>query len=191
MSQISTNDFKAGIKIEIDNQPYNIVFNQFVKPGKGQAFNRVKIKNLLNGRMVERTFKSGEKVDLADVEETSMRMLYTDSGEAVFMHDESFEQVAIPLENLGSTQQWLKEDTLYEIIFYNGNPISVEPPTFMELRITESDPGVKGDTAQGKVLKPALLETGAKVNVPIFIDQEEVIKVDTRTGEYVSRASEN
>lgn len=191
MAQVATNDFKAGLKIEIDNQPFTIVFNQFVKPGKGQAFNRVKLKNLLNGKVIEKTFKSGDKVDVAEVEETTMRMLYVDGSDVVFMHDESFDQITLNIDNLGSTREWLKDDTIYEIIFYNGEAISVEPPTFMELQVTETDPGVKGDTAQGRVMKPSILETGAKVQIPIFIDQDEIIKVDTRSGEYVSRASEN
>ena len=191
MAQVSTNEFKAGLKIEIDNQPYNIVFNQFVKPGKGQAFNRVKIKNLLNGKVIEKTFKSGEKFDIAEIEETTMRMLYIDGEDVVFMHDETFDQITLNLESLGDTKTWLKDDIIYSMIFYKGEAISVEPPTFMELVVTETDPGAKGDTAQGRVLKPSVLETGAKVQIPIFINQDEIIKVDTRSGDYVSRASEN
>ncbi|SCA58978.1 Elongation factor P 2 [Chlamydiales bacterium SCGC AB-751-O23] len=191
MAQVSTNEFKAGLKIEMDNQPYNIVFNQFVKPGKGQAFNRVKIKNLLNGKVIEKTFKSGEKFTIAEIEETTMRMLYVDGEDVVFMHDETFDQVTLNKEGLGDTQTWLKDDTIYSMIFYKGEAISVEPPTFMELKVAETDPGAKGDTAQGRVLKPSVLETGAKVSIPIFINQDEIIKVDTRSGEYVCRASEN
>lgn len=188
MAQIDINDMKQGMKIEIDNQPYNVVSLDFVKPGKGQAFTRTRIKNLLTGRVIEKSYRSGEKLDIADVEEAKMRMLYKDGSSVVFMDDQTFDQVNISLEQIGDTEQWLKEDLLYGIIFYNGNPINVEPPTFMDLVIEETAPGVRGDTASGRVLKDATTETGAKVQVPIFVEQGEKIKVDTRTGEYVSRA---
>ena len=188
MAQISINDLKQGAKLEIEKQPYVVVSLQFVKPGKGQAFTRTKIKNLLTGRVIEKSYRSGEKLDLADVEETQMRMLYRDGDSAVFMDDQSFEQVSVPLSQLGDVAQWLMDDLVYAIIFYNGNPINVEPPIFMEMVLTETDPGVRGDTASGRVLKPAVTESGAKVQVPIFIEQGEKVKIDTRTGEYVSRA---
>jgi elongation factor P len=187
MAQISTNEFRAGIKVEMENQPYVIVSNEFVKPGKGQAFNRVKLKNLITGRVIERTFKSGDKLDLADVVEAKMRMLYKESDGVVFMDDDTFEQIKITNDHLHDVTKWLKEDILYEILFYKGTPIAVEPPTFMELIITDTSPGVRGDTASGRVLKPATLETGAQVQVPIFVELGEKIRVDTRTGEYVSR----
>lgn len=190
MAHVATNEFKAGVKLEIDNQPYNIVSNQFVKPGKGQAFNRVRLKNLMTGRVIEKTFKSGDKCELADILETQMRMLYKDGTDIVFMDDESFDQVSISLESMGDTAQWLKEDTVYGIIFYKNNPINVEAPTFMELKITTTDPGVRGDTASGRVLKPAVTETGAKVQIPIFINEEETVKIDTRNGAYVSRVND-
>jgi len=188
MAQVSTSDFRSGLKLELDKQPYVIVSNEFVKPGKGQAFNRVKLKNLLNGRVIERTFKSGDKAEVADVNETQMRMLYQDGEGVHFMCDDSYEQFMIPLDKLGDMTQWLKEDLKYDILFYKGEPVSLEPPTFMDLIITETDPGIRGDTASGRVLKPAILETGAKVQVPIFIEQGEKVRVDTRTAEYVSRA---
>ena len=187
MGQISTSDMRQGMKVEVEGQPYTIVSNEFVKPGKGQAFNRVKLKHLMTARVVERTFKSGEKVDTADVVEASMRLLYKETDGAVFMDDKTYEQVKIPDENIADTAQWLLEDQLYEVIFYRGAAIAVEPPTFMELRITQTDPGARGDTASGRVLKPAIVETGAKVQIPIFVEQDEVIRVDTRNGEYVSR----
>lgn len=187
MAQISTNEFRSGVKIEIENQPYIIVTNEFVKPGKGQAFNRVRLRNILNNKVFERTFKSGENFELADIVETQMRLLYTENGNAVFMHDEDFEQISIPLENLGDKAQWLKDDIVYAILIYKGNPISIEAPTFMDLIITETDPGARGNTASGRVLKPAVLETGAIIQVPIFVNQDERVRVDTRTGEYVSR----
>lgn len=189
MASISTNEFKAGVKIEVEGQPYTIVSNEMVKPGKGQAFNRVRLKHLRTGRTIERTFKSGDKADLADVNEGSMRLLYKEANGAVFMDDASFEQLTIPLDNMGDTAQWLMEDIVYSVIFYKGEPINIEPPTFMEMRITETAPGDRGNTASGRVLKPATVESGAKVQVPIFVDEGEVIKVDTRTGEYVSRVT--
>lgn len=189
MAQISTNEFKAGIKVEVDGQPYTIVTNEFVKPGKGQSFNRVRIKHLLTGRTIERNFKSGDKVDVADVMEAEMRMLYKEADGVIFMDDTSFEQIKIPLANIGDTEQWLMEDHLYEVIFYRGQPVTVIPPTFMEMQIVETAPGVRGDTASGRVLKTAITASGAKIQVPIFVEQGEKVKVDTRTGEYVSRVS--
>lgn len=185
---INTNDFRGGVKLEIDNQPFVIVTNEFVKPGKGQAFNRVRLKNLLTGNVIERTFKSGDKVEAADIVEAKMRLLYVETDNAVFMHDQTFEQTVIPLSHIGDNAQWLLDDTEYEVLYYKGEAVNVEPPTFMDLIIEETDPGARGNTASGRVLKPAVLETGAKVQVPIFIEQGERIKVDTRTGEYVSRA---
>jgi elongation factor P len=188
MAQVSTNDIRAGMKLEIDKSPYTVVSNEFVKPGKGQAFSRIRIKNLLTGRVVEKTYKSGEKLNLADVVETKMRLLYTEQDGAVFMDDNTFEQLTVPFTAIGDNKDWLMDDTMYDIILYNDEAIDVMPPTFMELVVTQTDPGARGDTASGRVLKPAVLETGAKVQIPIFIDQEEKIKVDTRTCEYVSRA---
>lgn len=185
--QISTSDMRGGIKIIVDGQAYSIVFNEMVKPGKGQAFNRVKLKHLISGRVVEKVFKSGDKAEIADVVEASMRMLYKDPTGVVFMDDATFEQLTIPNEKIGDVAKWLKEDLVYDVVFLNNEPISVEPPTFMELLITDSQPGARGDTASGRVLKAATLETGAKIQVPIFVEQGEKIKVDTRTGEYVSR----
>lgn len=189
MPQISTNEFRPGIKIEFENQPYTIVTNEFVKPGKGQSFNRVRIKHLITGRVIEKTLKSGEKVEVADVIESNMRLLYKEGENAVFMDDVSFEQIAIPIENIGDTAQWLIEDLLYGIVFYRGTPVTVEPPTFMEMKITETAPGDRGNTASGRVLKPAITQSGAKVQIPIFVSEGEIVKIDTRTGEYVSRVS--
>jgi len=189
MPQISTNEFRAGIKIEVEGQPYTIVSNEFVKPGKGQAFNRVRIKHLITSRVIEKTFKSGDKVDVADVVDTNMRLLYKEGDSAVFMDEISFEQTSIPLKNIGDTAQWLVEDLLYSVVFYKGVPVTVEPPTFMEMKIIETAPGDRGNTASGRVLKPAILQSGAKVQVPIFIEEGEIVKIDTRTGEYVSRVS--
>jgi elongation factor P len=186
MSQVSTNEFKAGLKVEVDGEPYTMIANEFVKPGKGQPFNRVKLKHLKTSRTIERTFKSGEKLELADVVESKMRLLYTDADNAVFMDDTSFEQTEVPLKAIGDGKQWLMDEIVYSIIYYKGEPIEVVPPTFMEMKITETAPGLRGDTS-GRVLKPALLETGGKVQVPIFVEEGDKIKIDTRTGEYVSR----
>lgn len=187
MAQIDTSEFKAGVKIIVDGQPYTIVANQFVKPGKGQAFSRVKLKHLMTGRVIEKTFKSGETAEIADVREAKMRLLYTDTTGAVFMDETNFEQITVPFEKIEDVKQWLMDDLMYALVFYKGEVTTVEPPTFMEMEIVETAPGIRGDTS-GRVLKAAVTNTGAKVQVPIFIEQGEVIKVDTRTGEYVARA---
>ncbi len=187
MSSISTNEFKNGAKIEVDKEPYTIVGCEFVKPGKGQAFTRTKLKHLLSGRVIERTFRSGEKFQLADVEELNMRLLYCETEDAVFMNDNTFDQLNVPLSVIADNKKWLKDDILYELLLYKGTVVDITPPTFMELKITETAPGARGDTASGRVLKPATVETGAEVQVPIFISEGEIIKVDTRTGDYVSR----
>jgi elongation factor P len=187
MATVSTNEFKTSMKIEVDNQPYTIISNEFVKPGKGQSFNRVRLKHLMSGRTIEKTFKSGEKVEIADVVESEMRMLYKEDDGAIFMDDKTFEQIKVPFETMGDDAQWLMEDHLYFIVFYKSNPVTIEPPTFMDMIITETDPGDRGNTASGRVLKPAIVESGAKIQVPIFVEQGEKIKIDTRTGEYVSR----
>lgn len=174
------------MKVEVDGEPYTVVSNEFFQPGKGQPVNRIKIKHLKTGRVVEKTYKAGEKLLLADVEEIKMRLLYREPDAIVFMDDNSFEQMTVPLELLKGKEQWLKEEVLYDIILYKGEPIDVAPPTFMEMVVVETAPGLRGDTS-GRVLKPALTDTGAKIQVPIFINQDEKIKVDTRTSEYVSR----
>ncbi|MGR3911826.1 MAG: elongation factor P [Candidatus Rhabdochlamydia sp.] len=186
MPQVNSNEFKAGLKVEIDGEPYTMTSNEFVKPGKGQPFNRTKLKHLMTGRVIERTFKSGDKLEIADVAESKMRLLYVEQDSATFMHDESFEQIQIPLSLIGDHQTWLMEEVIYSITFYKGAPTEVVPPTFMEMIIKETAPGVRGDTS-GRVLKPAITESGAKIQVPIFVEEGDKIKVDTRTGEYVSR----
>jgi elongation factor P len=187
MAQVSTSEFKQGLKVEFEGQPYIIVSNEFVKPGKGQAFNRVRFKHLLTGKTLDRTFKSGDKVDLADVVETEMRMLYKEADGIIFMDEKTFEQTKIGNEHIGDSMQWMLEDLVYGILIYNGQPVSVEPPTFMVMKIIRTDPGVRGDTASGRVLKPAEIESGAKIQVPLFVEEGDTVKIDTRTGEYVSR----
>jgi len=189
MASFSTNEFKSGLKIILDGEPYNIVENEFVKPGKGQAFNRVKVRNLNTGRVIERTFKSGETVDAADVFELEVQYLYNDGEFWHFMEPQTFEQHACGKDAMGDVALWLKEEDMCQMMLYNGAPLSVTAPNFTELRIVETDPGVRGDTSGGGG-KPATLETGAVVRVPLFVDNDEVIRVDTRTGEYVSRVKD-
>ncbi|WP_445621167.1 elongation factor P [Kushneria sp. Sum13] len=188
MASYSTNEFKGGLKVMLDGDPCNIVENELVKPGKGQAFNRVKLRNLMTGRTWERTFKSGESLEGADVLDIDMEYLYNDGDMWHFMRtDGSFEQFAADKKAVGDTAKWLKEQVVYTLTLWNDNPISVSPPNFIELEVVETDPGLKGDTAQGGS-KPATLSTGATVRVPLFINQGETLKIDTRSGEYVSRA---
>lgn len=186
MATYSTNEFKGGLKIMLDGDPHAIVENEFVKPGKGQAFNRVKVRNLRSGRVVERTFKSGETVEAADVIDTEMTYLYSDGEYWHFMDPKTFEQLAADSTAMGDAAKWLREQDTVEVTLFNGEPLTVTAPSFAELRIVETDPGIRGDTAQGGT-KPATLETGAVVKVPLFIEENEVIKVDTRKGEYVGR----
>ncbi len=189
MANYSTNEFKRGLKLMLDGAPHSIVENELVKPGKGQAFNRVKVRNLKTGRVVERTFKSGESVEGADVMDTDMQYLYNDGEAWHFMHPETFEQVSADAAAVGDEAKWLKEQDTCVITLWNGVPISVTPPNHVVLTVTETDPGVRGDTATGGT-KPAVCETGAVVNVPLFIDVGDQLKVDTRTGEYISRAKD-
>ena len=189
MANFATNEFKSGLKVMVDNDPCSMIEVDFVKPGKGQAFTRVKLRNLLSGRVVERTYKSGESLPGADVMDTEMQYLYNDGEFWYFMDPNTFEQVGADEKAVGEQSKWLKEQDTCEVTLWNDNPIVITTPNFVELRITETDPGVKGDTAQGGI-KPATLETGAVVKVPLFIEIDEVIKVDTRTGEYVGRVKE-
>lgn len=189
MATYSTSEFKSGLKIMLDGDPCTIIENEFVKPGKGQAFSRVKIRNLLTGRVLEKTFKSGESVEAADVMDTDMQYLYNDGEAWHFMHPETFEQVGADERAVGDAAKWLKEQDVCTVTLWNGNPISVTPPNHVILTIVQTDPGVKGDTASGGG-KPATTETGAVVRVPLFVEEGELIKVDTRSGEYVSRVKE-
>ena len=188
MASYSTNDFRSGLKVLLDGEPCSILENEFVKPGKGQAFNRVRMKNLNTGRVWDRTFKSGETLEGADVIDIDLEYLYSDGEFWHFMEPASFEQYQADEKAVGESVKWLKEQEKYVVTLYNGSPLVVTPPNHIELEITETDPGVKGDTAQGGT-KPATLSTGAVVKVPLFVSQGEVIRVDTRTGEYIGRAS--
>ena len=187
MATYSTNEFKAGLKVMLDGDPASIVENEFVKPGKGQAFNRVRIRNLKTGRTIERTFKSGETIEAADVVDVEMQYLYNDGQFWHFMNPETYEQLASDKNAIGDNAKWLKEQDVCIITLWNGMPLVVEPPNTVTLKIVETDPGLKGDTSGGGG-KPATLETGAVVRVPLFVQNGETIKVNTRTGEYISRA---
>lgn len=189
MAIYSTNEFKNGLKVLVDDAPCAILDCEFVKPGKGQAFTRIKIRNLKTGRVVERTFKSGETLPSADVADVEMQYLYNDGEQWHFMVPDTFEQYALSEEVLADAAQWLKEQDICIVTLWNNDPIQVTPPNFVILEIIETDPGVRGDTSGGGG-KPAKLETGAVVRVPLFVQTGELIKVDTRKGEYVSRAKE-
>lgn len=187
MANYSTNEFRLGLKVMLDGDPCSIVENEVVKPGKGQAFNRVKLKNLKTGKSWERTFKSGESVEAADIMDVDLQYLYNDGEFWHFMDPQSFEQQAADATAVGDSHKWLKEEDSCVVTLWNGTPLAINPPNFVALEIIETDPGLKGDTATGGS-KPATLSTGAIVRVPLFINQGDVIKVDTRNGEYVSRA---
>lgn len=190
MSNYSTNEFKPGLKVMVDNEPCNIVECEFVKPGKGQAFTRIKIRNLRSGRVIERTYKSGESLPGADIIDRETQYLYNDGEFWYFMDIETYEQYTASPTAIADAAQWLKEQDTCTVTFWNGTPLSVQPTNFVELKITDTDPGVRGDTSGGGG-KPATVETGAVVRVPLFVQIGEVIKIDTRTGAYVSRAKES
>ena len=185
--QVSTAEFKKGLKIEFDGEPYSIVDFQHVKPGKGGAFVRTKLKHMRLGRVIDNTFRAGEKVELVDFEEKQMQYLYRDD-QYHFMDLETYDQIALSAEQVGDARDYLKESTEVEILFIDGAPVTVELPTFMELRIVKTDPGIRGDTASGGS-KPATLETGAVVQVPLFLNEGDIVKVDTRSGDYLERVA--
>jgi len=181
-----TSEFRRGLKIEIDNAPYSIVFFQHVKPGKGNQFTRTKLKNLLTGYVLDRTFRSGEKVEKPDLEFEDCTFLYQDGETYHFMNQSSYEQFEITEEQLGDATKYLIPDLSVQLMFFRGRTANIELPTFVELTVQQSDPGVKGDTASGGT-KPATMETGLTVNVPFHINEGDVLKIDTRTGEYAER----
>ena len=189
MATYNTNEFKSGLKVMMDGDPCSIIENEFVKPGKGQAFNRVKLRNLKTGRVLEKTFKSGESIEAADVMELEMQYLYNDGEMWYFMDTASFEQYSADENAVAEAKQWIKGEENCVVTLWNNAPLAVAAPNFVILEIAATDPGVRGDTAQGGS-KPATLETGAVVKVPLFIENGELLKIDTRTGEYVSRAKD-
>ncbi len=187
MASYSTNEFKGGLKFLMNGDPCSIIENEFVKPGKGQAFNRVKYRNLKTGRVIEKTFKSGEKVEAADVSEEEMQYLYSDGDVWHFMDPKSFEQYQADSAAMAEAVQWVKGQEMCTVTIWNGMPILVTPPHFVDLEVSDTDPGLRGDTSSGGN-KPATLETGAVVQVPLFINIGEILRVNTESGEYVSRA---
>lgn len=189
MTQYGLNEIRNGMKLVIDGDPCVVVDNEFVKPGKGQAFNRLRYRNLKTGRVIERTYKSGDSITAADVMERDAQFLYSDAHSFHFMMNDTYEQYALNESEVGDSRLWLKEQTECKLTLWNGSPISVEPPIFVTLRVVQTDPGLKGDTSGGGS-KSAKLETGASIRVPLFVQEDEIVKVDTRTGAYVSRAKE-
>ena len=186
MASLGMNDVRNGLKVLIDGDPYIIIDSDFIKPGKGQAFTRIKVRNLKNGRTTEKTMKANDSVEAADVMDTDMQYLYNDGEFWHFMQSDSFEQFTADAAAMGDAAQWLKGEETCVVTLWNGAPLSVAPPNFVELAIVETDPGMRGDTASGGG-KPAKLETGATVRVPLFIENGELVRCDTRSGEYVSR----
>lgn len=182
----STPDFRKGLKIEINGEPFAIVDFLHVKPGKGGAFVRTTLKSLISGNVIDRTFRSGEKIDKPDLEEKEMQFLYESEGEFHFMDNETYEQLFLTEEQLSDARYYLQENVIVTVLFHNGKPIGVEAPMFVELTVTNTEPGVRGDTASGGS-KPATLETGLVVQVPLFVNEGEVLKIDTRTGKYIER----
>ncbi len=183
---ISAGDFRNGLTVEIDNAVFQIIEFQHVKPGKGAAFVRTKLKNIINGGVVEKTFRPTEKFPQARIDRSDMQYLYADGDLFNFMNVETYDQIALNAETIGDALKFVKENEMVKVCSYNGNVFAVEPPLFVELEITETEPGFKGDTATGAT-KPATVETGALVYVPLFVEQGDKIKIDTRTGEYLSR----
>ena len=184
---VSTAEFKKGLRIMFDGQPYAIVDFQHVKPGKGGAFVRTKLKHMRLGKVIDNTFRSGEKVDLVDFDDKTMQFLYKDDR-STFMDTESYEQVSLSADEVGDARAYLKENIEVQVLYIDGSPVTVELPNFVEIAIARTDPGVRGDTAQGGT-KPATLETGAVINVPLFLNEGDVVKVDTRTGDYLGRVA--
>jgi elongation factor P len=185
--QVSTAEFKKGLKIQLDGEPYSIVDFQHVKPGKGGAFVRTKLKHMKLGRVIDNTFRAGEKVELVDFEEKRMQYLYRDDRYH-FMDLDTYDQISLSAQEVGDARDFLKENIEVEILFINDSPVTVELPNFIELQIVKTDPGIRGDTASGGS-KPATLETGAVVQVPLFLNEGDVVKVDTRSGEYLGRVA--
>lgn len=181
-----TSDIRKGLKITIEGVPFVVVDFQFVKPGKGQAFTRTKLRNMINGNVVDKTYKSGEKLSPADLEERQMQFLYPEGDRYVFMDTANYEQIHLGTEQLGDNKYYLIDGVQVDVLLFQGRAIGVTAPTFVELKVAETDPGFKGDTASGAT-KPAKMETGLQVNVPLFISEGEVLKIDTRTGDYVER----
>ncbi len=182
----STTDFRKGLKIEINGEPFVIVDFQHVKPGKGGAFVRTRLKSLITGNVIDQTFRAGERVDKPDLEEREMQFLYETNGEYHFMDVHNFEQLYLTAEQLGDSRDFLKENLIIKALFHNKRPIGIEVPMFVELKVVKAEPGIRGDTATGAT-KPVTLESGAVIQVPLFVEEGDIVRIDTRTREYIER----
>ena len=184
----STTDFKKGLRIEFENEPFEIIDFQHVKPGKGGAFVRTKLKNLINGRVIDRTLRAGEKVETPNIEEKNMQYLYAEGDDYIFMDNETYDQIKFSKETVGENAGFLLENITVNVLYYNNKPINIDVPNFLDLKIVSTEPGIRGDTVSGAT-KPAVLETKLVINVPLFINEGDVIKVDTRNKSYIERVS--
>ena len=190
MASYSTSDFRKGLKVQLDGEPYLMIDMEFMKPGKGQAVYRAKLRNLLNGRILDRNYRSGESIESADVQEGTVQYLYQDGTHFHFMDPESFEQFELSAEQIGEVAKWLIEEMTVDVVFWNGSAITVTPPFHVELKVTYTEPGAKGNSS-GNVQKPATVQTGAEINVPTFINVDDIVRIDTRTGEYIERVTKS
>jgi elongation factor P len=190
MPSYTTSDFRKGLKVQLDGEPYLMIEMEFMKPGKGQAVYRAKLRGLISGRILDRSYRSGESLEAADIDEGTGQYLYQDGTHFHFMDPESFEQYELTREQVGDVAQWLVEEMVVDVVFWNGNPITIAPPAHVEMKVTYTEPGAKGNST-GNVQKPATLHTGAEISVPIFINVDDVVRIDTRTGEYIERVSKS
>ncbi len=190
MATYNTSDFRKGLKVQLDGEPYLMIEMEFMKPGKGQAVYRAKLKNLISGRILDRSYRSGETLEATDIEERSVQYLYQDGTYFHFMDPESFEQYELTHEQIGDIAKWLVEEMAVEVVFWNGSEISVTPPFHVELKVTYTEPGAKGNST-GNVQKPATVQTGAEISVPTFINVDDIIRIDTRTGDYIERVTKS
>lgn len=190
MASYSTSDFRKGLKVQLDGEPYLMIEMEFMKPGKGQAVYRAKLRNLISGRILDRSYRSGDRLDAADIEERSVQYLYRDGTHYHFMDPESYEQFELNNEQIGDVSKWLVEEMVCDVVFWNDSAITVTAPPHVELKITYTEPGAKGNST-GNVQKPATVQTGAELMVPTFINLDDVIRIDTRTGEYVERVTKS
>ncbi|MFT4516249.1 MAG: elongation factor P [Planctomycetota bacterium] len=190
MASYGTSDFKKGLKVQLDGEPYLVVDLDFMKPGKGQAVYRIKVKNMISGRVLDKSYRSGDSIEGADVEEKEMQFLYKDGSNYHFMDGESFEQIELTPAQVGDSGKWLVEEMQCEIVFYNGSPITCSPPNHVDLKVTYTEPGAKGNST-GNVQKPATVSTGAELMVPVFINLDDTVRIDTRTGDYVERVTKS
>lgn len=190
MASYSTSDFRKGLKVQLDGEPYLMIEMEFMKPGKGQAVYRAKLRGLVSGRILDRSYRSGESLEAADIDEGNCQYLYQDGTSFHFMDPESFEQYELSREQVGDVAKWLVEEMMVDVVFWNGSPISITPPPHVEMKVTYTEPGAKGNST-GNVQKPATLQTGAEISVPNFINLDDVVRIDTRTGEYIERVSKS